>query len=73
VKLKVEVSITPHPRELGGAQIDRLFDGELSKFQDWVQQRNRAVGMEGAALSAPERLIVKSYLLYAATDRIQED
>lgn len=73
MKLKVEVSITPHPRELGGAQIDRLFDGELSKFQDWVQQRNRAVGMEGAALSAPERLIVKSYLLYAATDRIQED
>lgn len=66
-ELKVELKLSPHPEEITPQEMNRLLDGEITKFQDWVIERNKASGFEGAPLAAPERLIVKSYIFFAAT------
>lgn len=65
--LRVEVHLTPHPEKIEPMKLDALIDGELKGFQDWVIEKNRGAGIGASPLSGPERLAVKSYLIYAAT------
>ncbi len=65
--LRVEVKLTPHPNELSPQEMDRLLDGEIKKFQDWVIEKNKGAGIGASPLTAAERLSVKSYLIYAST------
>lgn len=63
--LRVDVKLSPHPDQVPPDKLDELLEGELKGFQDWVMKTGNAVGK--APLSRPERVIVKSYLIYAAT------
>lgn len=47
--------------------MDDLFNGELSKFEAWVIERNRRRGNTGEPLLSVERGIIKAYLYYVAT------
>lgn len=65
----MSVKINPLPGELPAQEMDRLLNGELSNFEKWAIERQRAKGYEGAGLITAERGIIKAYLVYAATAR----
>ncbi len=63
--LKVVVRV--EPPQLDRASIDRLMDGEISRFEQFFQERQKSMGLSGDPLSTPERGVLKAFLAYAAS------
>ncbi len=64
-KLDVQVVISPLPSEIDVKELDRLFHGEVQKFEQWIvaNQRRRGHPSPQGLINA-ERAIVQSYLMY---------
>ncbi len=43
------------------------MDGEISKFEEFLQEQARRQGLNPDPLSTPERGIIKAYITYAHT------
>jgi hypothetical protein len=69
VELHVNVKINPPPETVDKKEVDRLLDGELSRFEKHFSHVQKEKGMDGAPLAAFERGVLKAYLYYAATVR----
>lgn len=69
MRLSVKVKINPPPETVDKKEVDRLLDGELSKFEDYFAKVQREQGFDGAPLAGFERGVLKAYLYYAATER----
>ena len=54
-------------------QADEILSGELHRFNEWfvAKQRERGI-VEPSSLTSFERGAIKSYLIFAATDRPQD-
>ena len=65
----MDIEITPLPKTIPPAEMDELLNGELSEFERWFIEKQRRAGADGIGLIGPERGILKTYLLYAATKR----
>lgn len=64
--LKVVVRV--EPPQLDRASVDRLMDGEIARFEKFLQERQRSQGLSGNdPLTTPERGILKAYITYAST------
>ncbi len=61
------VVVRADPPEMDRATLDRLMDGEISKFESVFQQRQREQGLTGEPLTSIERGTLKAFLIYART------
>lgn len=43
------------------------MDGEVAKFEQFLQEQQRRQGLNPDPLSTPERGIIKAYITYAST------
>lgn len=66
-QVNVEIRIRPLPSEIPVEELDQLFGGEVTRFETWFLERQRAAGLEASALISAERAIVHSFLHYLAT------
>lgn len=69
MELRVDIEITPHPKEIAPRQMDDLLNGELVDFERWFIARQQGRGLTADGLIGAERGIIKAYLIYAATSR----
>lgn len=61
------VVVRADPPEMDRATLDRLMDGEITKFEDVFQKRQREQGLTGEPLTSIERGTLKAFLMYART------
>ena len=69
MELHVKVQISPPPKTVDKKEVDKLLDGELTRFEEYVQRKGREAGSDGMPLASHERGIIKAYIYYAATER----
>lgn len=68
MSLQIEIKIHPPQSQLSPSEMDALLDHELSRFETWFLERQRAKGNPNPSpLISPERGILKQYLLYLTT------
>jgi hypothetical protein len=69
VELRVKITIQPPPDTVSKQEVDRLLDGELTRFEKYFSHIQQKRGLDGAPLASFERGVIKAYLYYAATER----
>ena len=63
----LQVVVRADPPSMDRATLDRLMDGEISKFEEDFQRRQRAQGLAGEPLTSIERGVLKAFLVYGVT------
>lgn len=61
--LKVVVQVDPP--DMGRESLDRLMDGEITRFEEELKRRQVGQGLRPESLATAERGILKAYLIFA--------
>lgn len=67
MQLDVQVKINPQPSEISLEELNKLFGGEVEKFERWFIERQQAAGREAVQLMDFEHAILRSFMYYVYT------
>lgn len=68
MQLDVQVRINPPQSEISLEELNRLFAGEVEKFERWFIERQQAAGQQATQLISAEHAILRSYMYYVFTE-----
>lgn len=69
-QLEVEIDITPHEPKIQAQEMDALFAGEISRFEEYFVklQSSKGIATPSRLISA-EHAILRSYMMYLYTTK----
>jgi hypothetical protein len=67
MQLDVQVRINPPPSEIPLEELNKLFAGEVERFERWFIERQQAAGHQAVQLISAEHAIIRSFMYYIYT------
>jgi hypothetical protein len=56
--------VHPHRSEITVEELDKLFAGEITEFEQWFISRQQARGMSASGLLSVENGILRAFMFY---------